>query len=160
MKKLALALPILLSISLAAQEPAPSPEPSLDLPLQAPADLSSNSAEDYSKERMRFAFRDYLVPPPPTPLDRAPAITVFERWGWVFKYVPIFLGETNDGATFGHAVGHSMPDPFWVLNTGFAETKSTFRPLPPPRDLTLGERRYRRSMIKVTMDSNQADKKP
>jgi hypothetical protein len=142
-------LPLIVLILLASQAWAQTPE----------AEPSPSPTPDFSEEKMRFVFRDYLVPPPPAQ-DRAPAITVYERWGWVFKYVPIFLGYPNDGATFGHAAPMSMPDPFYALNTSFPETKDTFRPLPTTRELTLDERRYRRAMIRVTTRANDTEQKP
>ena len=82
---------------------------------------------------------------------------MLDRWGWVFKYVPYFLGNVNDGA-FGHANPMTMPDPFYMTNTSFPETKDTYRPLPSNKELTIGERRYRRAMIKVTTRTNENDR--
>jgi hypothetical protein len=123
-----------------AQTAAPSPTP------------------DYSKPGLRFVFSDYLEPPPPPPSDRAQPITVFDRWGWVFKYVPIFTGQVNDGA-FGRANPMTMPDPFFATNTQFPETASTYRRPPPNRELSVDERAYRRSMLRVTVQANEADRK-
>lgn len=128
----------------AAQEASaqPTPEPSAE----------EARKPDYSRPALRFIFRD---PEEETPL-RQPEGLAFERFGWVFRWVPIMgAGDTNDGA-FG-ATPSQPVDPFYMLRVSFPATARTAPESLDGTRRTFSERRYRRHMLSVTRQANERD---
>ncbi|HUF18867.1 MAG TPA: hypothetical protein VMS12_12560 [Thermoanaerobaculia bacterium] len=134
----------LLALAAGAQEAEPEATPQ-------PA-ASPTPAPDYSKPALRFIFRDAgdSTTPPETPG------LAYERFGWIFRWVPITDGSTNDGA-YGSASALPTIDPFHMLGVSFPATART---APSPLDgvpRSFSERRYRRQMLSVTRRANESE---
>lgn len=117
---------------------APSPTPAL--------------SPDYSKPALRFIFRD---PGDTTTPPELPGLA-YERFGWIFRWVPIMDGSTNDGS-YGSASALQTIDPFHMLGVSFPATART---APSPLDgvpRSFSERRYRRQMLSVTRRANESE---
>lgn len=122
----------------ATPQPAASPTPTPD--------------PDYSKPALRFIFRDAGET---STTSELPGLA-YERFGWVFRWVPLMDGATNDGA-YGSAAALQTIDPFYMLGVSFPATART---APSPLggvERSFSERRYRRQMLSVTKRANERE---
>ena len=136
---------LVLAVQSGAQEPGagPTPEPT----------AAESQTPDYSRPALRFIFRDVSAE---DQSGQEPAGLAFERYGWVFRWVPIMgEGVTNDGA-FG-ATPSQPVDPFYMLNVSFPATARTAPAPPDGRRWNFSERRYRRRMLSVTAEENEKE---
>ena len=139
----------LFTLGLAAQSgaQAPAAEPTPEPP------AAEARTPDYSRPALRFIFRDVGEE---DQSGQEPAGLAFERWGWVFRWVPITgEGVTNDGA-FG-ATPSQPVDPFYMLNVSFPATARTAPAPPDGRRWNFSERRYRRRMLSVAVEANERE---
>jgi hypothetical protein len=112
-------------------------------------------AKDYTRPTLRFIFRDYLATDPETGFEPKDILS-FRMLGTKFTWAPFTTGEVNDGS-FGSASLMQPIDPFYMTQTSFPATKDTYTPAPTTQTTSLGERWYRRQMLRVTRDANRKE---
>lgn len=123
-------------------EPEATPQPA----------VTPTPVPDYSRPALRFIFRDAGETSTGAEL---PGLA-YERFGWVFRWVPLMDGATNDGS-YGSAAALQPIDPFYMLGVSFPATART---IPSPLDgvpRSFSERRYRRHMLSVTRQANESE---
>jgi hypothetical protein len=112
-------------------------------------------AKDYTRPTLRFIFRDYLATDPEIGFEPKDILS-FRMFGTKFTWAPFSDGAVNDGS-FGGASLMQPIDPFFMTGTSFPATKDTYTPAPNTQTTSLGERWYRRQMLRVTRDANRRE---